>query len=122
MAKKDKKEQGWDWSWRTSRGQSWVPGVALILIGVVFLARSYAGFELTNWWALFILFPAVGNFVRAVESYQEAGRLKRSARTNLFWGLFFTLLSASFLFSLDFGLIWPAFLIIGGLAMLLGAF
>lgn len=121
MAKKDKKENGWDWSWHTNRKQSWVPGVVLILIGGVFLLRNYAGFELNNWWALFILFPAVGNFSSAIESYREEGRLKRSARGSLFWGAFFTLLSASFLLSLDFGLIWPAFLIIGGLAMLFGA-
>jgi len=122
MAKKNKKEEGIDWSWRTSRNSSWVPGLALIIIGVVFLLRLYLGFELDNWWALFILFPAVGNFTRAYESYQEAGRLKRSARNNVFWGLFFTLLSFSFLFAWSLSLIWPVFLILGGLLMLLGGF
>lgn len=122
MAKKDKKDETPDWSWHTNRRQSWVPGVVLILVGGVLLLNNLTAFELHNWWALFILFPAIRNFAWAYESYQEAGRLKRSARGSLFWGLFFTLLSASFLFSLDFSLVWPAFLIIGGLAMLLGAF
>lgn len=122
MAKRDKRNESWDWTWHTSGGRSWMPGVVLILIGGVFLLRNFTTFELNNWWALFILFPAVSNFASAYEGYRNAGRLKRSARGNLFWGLFFTLLSASFLFGLDFGLIWPAFLIIGGLAMLLGAF
>jgi hypothetical protein len=96
--------------------------VVLILIGVVFLLRNYfPEYALDNWWALFILLPAMSSFTRAVEIYRKDG-FNRSARSSVFWGLFFTLLSASFLFSLNFGLIWPAFLIIGGLAMLLGAF
>ncbi len=122
MTNKEEKQEKSEWSWHTSRSQSWVPGVVLILIGVVFLLRNYfPEYGLTNWWALFILFPAMGSFTRAVEIYREDG-FNRSARSSVFWGLFFTLLSASFLFSLNFSLIWPAFLIIGGLAMLLGAF
>jgi len=121
MVKKESKDEERAWSWPGGRGRSWLPGVVLILIGAVFLLRNYfPAYSLTNWWALFILFPALGSFSRAVEVYRQDG-FSRSARSNLFWGLFFTLLSASFLFSLNFSLIWPVFLIIGGVAMLLGA-
>lgn len=120
MAKKEK-DNGWDWSWHGGRKQGWVPGVVLILIGTVFLARNYYGLELNNWWALFILFPAVSSFARAFGSYQGKGRLEREAGRHAFWGFFFVMLSATFLFGLEFSLIWPVFLIIGGLAMLVGA-
>ncbi|MEX1247456.1 MAG: hypothetical protein WEA61_03145 [Anaerolineales bacterium] len=53
MAKKElDKNNGWDWPWHSGRRQSWVPGLVLILIGVVFLARNYCGVALNNWWAL----------------------------------------------------------------------
>jgi fluoride ion exporter CrcB/FEX len=70
---------------------------------------------------LFILIPALGNFTSAYERFQTAGTFDHHVRNELFWGVFFVLLSASFLISVDFGLIWPAFLILGGLGMLLGA-
>ena len=122
--KEEKHEEGWEHGWhhRHWRGRSpWVPGLILILIGAFFLFRNFTGFPLENWWALFILIPAVGNFSGAYESFRESGSLNRYARSQLFWGLFFVLLSGSFLLALDFGLIWPAFLILGGLALLLGA-
>ncbi|MEX2142996.1 MAG: hypothetical protein WD740_00245 [Anaerolineales bacterium] len=97
--------------------------MVLILIGVFFLLRNYFPvFELENWWALFILSPAIASLSRAVAIFQETREFNRSVRSHLFWGLFFVLLTASFLFNLDFSLFWPVFLIMGGLAMLLGAF
>lgn len=121
MAKKTKQvEKREDWSWHSGRRQAWVPGVILIAVGVVFLAQNYWGFQLTNWWALFILIPAISSISQAVESYQQAGSFDRKARGHAFWGLFFILLSATFVFGWSFGLMWPVFLILGGLAMLLG--
>jgi hypothetical protein len=122
MTDKQDNDTGWEWGWRHRRNRSpWFPGVILILIGGFFLLRNYTGYDLENWWALFILIPAVGSFSSAYESYRSSGTFDRNARHQLFWGLFFTLLSGSFLLSLDFGLIWPFFLILGGLGMLLGA-
>lgn len=114
-------DPGWQRGWHHGRRGPWFPGVILILIGGLFLLRNLTGYELENWWALFILFPALGNFWGAYESYRQAGSFNRSARSQVFWGLFFTLLSASFLLGIDFGVIWPVFLILGGLGMLLGA-
>jgi hypothetical protein len=118
MSNKQRDDGDWNWGWHG--GQSWLPGVVLILIGVVFLLQNYTDFDLDNWWALFILFPAVGNFSTAYAGYKTGG-FSRSVRAHAFWGLFFVLLSLSFLFGLEFGLLWPAFLILGGLGMLLGA-
>lgn len=116
-------DEGWGWhrGWRHGQRGGWMPGLLLILIGAFFLLRNFTGYQLENWWALFILIPALGNFTSAYERFQTARTFDRHARNELFWGVFFTLLSASFLFAVDFGLIWPAFLILGGLGMLLGA-
>ena len=40
------------------RGSNWGSGVALIVIGVIFLVANTTNFHLHNWWALFILIPA----------------------------------------------------------------
>jgi hypothetical protein len=124
MAKKKETEnhEDWNWVWPSKTGQAWFPGIILVAIGVVFLLRNVTGFELRNWWAIFILFPALGNFVGAYEHYKASGVFDKKARGLAFWGALMTLLAASFLFGLDFGLIWPVFLILGGLGMLLGAF
>lgn len=95
-------------------------GWVLILVGGIFLFTNVTGFHLDNWWALFILIPAISNFGTAWSKYQRHGRLTGSARGALTGGLILTLVASAFLFNLDWGLIWPIFLIIGGLSALLG--
>jgi len=106
----------------TTRHESknWGAGLILIALGLVFLISNTTAFQLDNWWALFILIPAFSNFGSALRNYQNNGRLTRSGRGSLTGGLILTLLASAFLFSLDWGLIWPLFLIIGGLSALLG--
>ena len=101
---------------------NWVPGVMLIGMGLIFLVANFTDLPfLHNWWALFILIPAVHNLSSAWNSYQANGRLTRSARGSLTGGLFTALVAAIFLFDLDWGKIWPLFLIFGGLAALIGS-
>lgn len=101
----------------------WIGGAVLILIGLVFLLRNTTAFDLENWWALFILIPAFGAFASAWNSYQNSGgRFTAAVRAPLIGGFIMLLVSMTFLFGLDFGLIWPAFLILGGIALLLNAF
>ncbi len=101
------------------RGEAnWVPGIILIAIGVIFLFTNLTGFSLNNWWALFILIPAVKNFGSAWGSYQRHGRFTKSARGSLTGGMILSLIASAFLFNLDWGLIWPIFLIIGGISAL----
>ncbi|MEZ4642065.1 MAG: hypothetical protein R3E31_04880 [Chloroflexota bacterium] len=101
-------------------GGSWFPGVVLIAIGAIFLLHEITGFRIDNWWALFILIPAFSNFGQAFRSYQQNGRFTHSARGSLTGGLILTLIASAFLFNLNWGLIWPMFLIIGGLSALMG--
>lgn len=105
---------------KEERNRNWVAGVVLITIGLFFLVSNLTGFTIDNWWALFILIPAISNFSRAWQSYQNDGRFSRAVRGSLTGGLILTLIASAFLFNLDWGLIWPLFLIIGGLAALLG--
>lgn len=105
------------WSGRNA----WIGGVVLVVLGVVFLLQNFDLFDLDNWWALFILIPALGAFATAWSTYRRSGRWSAAARGEVITGVVLTLLSLAFLFSLDFGSIWPVFLILGGLSLLVNA-
>ena len=98
-------------------------GVMLILLGVVFILPQFTDYRLTNWWALFILMPAFGSFNAAWWAFKRAGdQITTPVIFSGFWGLFFVALSASFLFPsiISLNLLWPVFLILGGLLLLFG--
>jgi uncharacterized membrane protein HdeD (DUF308 family) len=100
--------------------QNWVVGLVLILIGAIFLFANVTDFYLDNWWALFILIPAVSNFANAWRHHQRHGRFTKTVRGSVTGGLILTVVAFTFLFDWDWGLIWPVFLIIGGMGLLLG--
>ena len=102
------------------RGGNWGSGLALIAIGGIFLIANTTNFHLHNWWALFILLPAFSNFSSAINNYRANGRFTRSGRGSITGGLILTLIASVFLFSLDWGMIWPIFLIIFGVSALVG--
>ena len=106
---------------RGSSGTPWIGGVILILLGVIFLLQNVRGFYLNNWWALFILIPAVGSFAAAWNGYRDAGRLDRRARGALISGCVFLLITAAFLFNLNWGLVLPILLIVWGVSLLLSS-
>ena len=99
-----------------------LPGLLLIFIGFVFLLTNLTGFRLDNWWAVFILIPAFNNFSTGLAKYRDRGVLDQAVRGSLFSALFFVLLSIAFLIDLDFGVIWPVFIILAGLGILVRAF
>jgi hypothetical protein len=98
---------------------NWVGGVVLVTIGAIFLLSNLNIFHLNNWWALFILIPAAANFGNAWRSYQRPGRLTDGSRGSITGGLILSLIAATFLFGWSWNLIWPLFLIIGGLSAIL---
>lgn len=100
--------------------QSWIPGLALLILGVIFLVGNLTGYELQNWWALFILIPALVNFGNAWQSYKRHGRFGRGARSSFIGGLILTIVAATFLFDWEWDAIWPLFLILAGVGILLG--
>ena len=46
-------------------GSRWIGGAVLIALGIILLLSSLGSFYLENWWALFILIPAIGAFGNA---------------------------------------------------------
>jgi hypothetical protein len=103
------------------RDRSWSDnwfGVALIGLGLLFLVQNYLGYELHNWWALFILIPAVGSFGAAYSLWRAHGS-PTAAASSFTMGVLFTAVAAIFLLELPWGRVWPVFIILAGLAMLL---
>jgi len=102
-------------------GSTWVVGLILIVLGGAFLMQNMGRFFLpfTNWWALFILIPALGSLDRAYRVYKNAGnQLTVFARNSLFVGLILTLVAGIFLFNLNWTFYGPVLLILVGLGIL----
>jgi hypothetical protein len=98
----------------------WVGGAILIGLGLLLLLQNLGGLQLENWWALFILIPAIGGLGAAWSNYQEAGgRMTRHVRSSLFGALILILVTAIFLFNLDWFIFGPLLLILGGGILLL---
>lgn len=93
----------------------------LIVIGIIFLLDNAWGIKVGNWWALLILIPAIAAFSRAWSLYKNKGGLNPEATSSLTGGLILSLVAFIFLFSLDWGKVWPAFLVVIGLGALIGA-
>ncbi len=107
------------YSRRSFHSGGWVGGAILIALGIFMLLQNLTGFSLNNWWALFILIPAVGALGRAWERYQDAGgRLTAEARSSLFGGIILILVAAIFLFGLSWGLFGPMLMVLVGISLL----
>lgn len=94
------------------------------MLGVGFLAQSFGIIAFENWWALFILIPAIGSFAAAWRRYQEAGgRVTSGVLGSVIGGVVISAIALGFLFNFSLGLnwnlIWPLMLILGGLSLLL---
>ncbi len=100
----------------------WFGGAILILLGVIFLLQNLGFQVLTNWWALFILFPAYWSYVAAWNSYHSNGRMTQGSASSLTVGVLLTVLTLIFLLNLAFGAVWPILLIAGGCLLLASAF
>ena len=112
------------WAARGGRGSgAWVGGAILVILGIVFLLQNMGAFVLNNWWALFILIPAIGAFAAAWRNYQDAGgRLTGAARGSLIGGVVLTMVAAVFLFNLNWTVAGPVLIILAGIGLLLNAF
>jgi LiaF transmembrane domain len=99
---------------------NWVVGLVLVALGLLFLLSNFLpGFSLTNWWAIFILIPALYSLNRAWQSYRRNGRLTKGGRSSLVGGLMILFVALIFLLNLNWGVIWPIFIILAGVGILL---
>jgi hypothetical protein len=104
-----------------SRGGSWVAGIVLIVLGSMFLMRNIGNFDIPfqNWWALFILIPAVGSFENAIRLYRASGdQFEARARSALLLGLFLTFITVMFLFNISWTFVGPILIILVGLTII----
>lgn len=97
-----------------------ITGLVLIGLGVVFLWQNLFGYELLeNWWALFILIPAVSRLAYAWRASRARGNWGGAAGHSLTWGLVLATVALIFLFGLEFGNLWPVLIILVGVSLLL---
>jgi uncharacterized membrane protein YhaH (DUF805 family) len=94
----------------------------LVALGGILLVQRLVGLQLTNWWALFLLIPAFGAFDSAWKRSRERGTVFSGSVTSSFvTGLSLLAVTVIFLLGLDWGTIWPIFIILAGVGALLGA-
>jgi hypothetical protein len=101
-------------------GVSWVAGLILVVLGAAFLLQNTGNFvfPFDNWWALFIMIPAVGAFGNAWSQYQKAGHWDASARGSVLGGLILTFITCIFLFNLSWTYLGPILIILAGIGIL----
>lgn len=106
---------------RRRRGpeNSTTTAVILIVAGAALLLGRGFGVHLDNWWALFILIPAVASVGTAYRAYQaNGGVLDRGVTGPALTGGILVLVAAVFLFGLDWGLMGAVIIILVGAGML----
>ena len=94
-------------------------GLILIGIGTIFLLSQVTGFYLHNWWALFILIPALCKLNEAWQGYRTDGRITHSTRGALIGGTLLAMVASVFLLNLSWRVFWPLVLIVLGIGALL---
>lgn len=116
--KEGKEWRGDDWGWGGSR--SWIIGLVLILFGGLWLAESFVDLDFINggnWWVIFVFIFGIQMIANGWERYRRRGRWGSS----IVWGILLLAFGFSQLFALAWDYLWPALLIVGGLALLISA-
>ena len=96
----------------------------LIGLGAAFLLQDLGTISIPfgNWWALFILIPAVASFDRAFRAYRNAdGQFNASVRSPLLVGIVLTIVTLGFIFNINWTFFVPALIILVGLGILFNA-
>ncbi len=104
-------------------GGAWIVGGIFIVLGGLLLLQNFGFPGLDNWWALFILIPAVGSLAAAWQVFQNNGDLFSAGVIGpAVVGLILLGVTAAFLFEINvaWGLIGPIILILVGLGVLAG--
>ncbi len=105
------------------RSGAWVGAIILIGVGIILLMQNFGFMVLHNWWALFILLGTAGAWGSAWRIYQNNGHRITPPVTGAFIGGLFPLgVAMIFLFDLNWGTLWPVFLILAGVAVLAKSF
>lgn len=98
------------------------PAAALIIVGGIFLLRNLDLLPIySNWWALLMLVPLffLGQRILELRS-KHGGSLPAAARGPVTGFLSVALVMIIFLLDLDWGEVWPLFIILVGVSFLIG--
>lgn len=94
-------------------------GATTVVAGLALLLSTFDVVHVGNWWALFFLFPALYFLTRAYQGYSQG---EGKAVGNWIWlSLTILFFMVVFLSGIDWEPLWPAFIVIGGLGMVLRA-
>ncbi|MBS0432599.1 MAG: hypothetical protein JSS21_09390 [Proteobacteria bacterium] len=100
------------------------PAAFVIGLGVLFLLRNLGiaipFLDTPNWWAWIVLIAAIAPLARALDLWRRSGRIDGAVVHHLFVGSAIIAVAVLFLLDLSWQTWWPAFMILGGLAMLGG--
>ena len=96
-------------------------GLALLIIGTIFLLRNFDLIDLgQRWWACFFLIPISYLLTDIMRRHRDdEGSFPYNAVGSLLGVATLVAVMFIFLFGLGWGTIWPVFIIIGGLSLLL---
>ncbi len=100
-----------------------IPALAFIAIGAILLLGNFEVLQIgDNWWAFFFLIP-IANFAANFRRHRQnsGGKFSAEMRNTLIGLISMTFVMCVFLFDWNWRAIWPVFLIIGGLSILLSA-
>lgn len=93
-------------------------GLLLVLLGGAFFVSSVLGFRLENWWALFILMPALAMFGFGLGiPRQDNGRFSFSSRLFFACGLMVFVVAGMFLVNLEWSVWWPLMIMTPGASL-----
>lgn len=105
-------------------GSTWAAGIILIVLGGMFLMQNLGTFyfSFTNWWALFILIPALGSLERAYRAYKNTGnQFTAFVRNSAFVGVILLIVTGLFLFNISWAFYGPMLIILVGIGVLLNS-
>lgn len=103
---------------KKSSGIVW--GFILIIGGIILFTQQLGMLgPRYNWWALFILVPALASFGGAFTALQQTGKFNAAVRGGLGGGIVLLTLALMFLFGLDWAVWWPLMVLAGGVSVFL---
>jgi hypothetical protein len=96
-------------------------GMILLGLGVFFFLKALGVSDFDfDWWTLFLFIPGIAMLTNVWSAYRRTGHVPKRFREQGVGGVFLILVGSIFLFGLDWGVMWPVFLIIIGIALLIG--
>jgi hypothetical protein len=87
-------------------------------LGVALLLFNDSGLGFENWWAFFILLPAIGSLKKGLAMRTETGHFPQAAREAVGWGVIMMVVALFFLIGLSWNMFWPIILIVVGMIVI----